>query len=262
VGRNTTIYKFDEEKVRNLLYPKLTSDSKFKKSFFNFISDRSKEFGDKYKIFYESIIKTVYTNVNLIRPSELFEIEIWFFEFVCSSFNDCNETLKQNGVELICELSSTNAYSFMFQYANYTDFHEIDGLNEGNQGKSLKAPDFILFLNYFILLLNKLNNLAENHELVDLTFEYYDLETQQIQEIKSTSENNKPLNDFINHQFDLLISWWRDYKLLESKPSRRDRDIDPGTYTVLHADYFSSICFQMKNVIKNDDQSIVIVDSL
>lgn len=154
MGRTTEFFKLDAEKAKNNLILDLHSKTKFKKSFEDFILERKAEFGDRYVVTFNNVIQKVSSNINTILPKELWELTYWLGEIEYERIYQQGENYEKvhnelyinNGIESLYEVQSTNAYGFMFQYGNFTDYFETDETDEPyDGGRNIDTIKFIRF---------------------------------------------------------------------------------------------------------------------
>lgn len=265
MGRTTEFFKLDAEKAKTNLILDLHSKTKFKKSFEDFISERKAEFGDDFDVTFNDVIKKVSTNINTIRPNELWELTFWIGEIESERIYQQGESYEKvhnelyinNGIESLYEIISTNAYGFMFQYGNFTDSFDVDQINEINDGKNVKTKDFIRFLDYMILLMKKILE-------ANLTWYKYEFSTEEIEEIlkiEDLNKENKILFELIDREFVWLKQNFFEEKERENQEENyRSRNGD--YYTVFCADSFFENCIRMKKEINEINTNILIVDSI
>lgn len=223
------------------------------KSFKTFLLNRDKEFGIGANLF-DRICHKVQTNINTILPSELSEITFWLDE-LCFDLRDINkeistELFKDNGLDELLHLHGRAAYGFMFRFGTFTDYFEIEGINEYDDGFSLKRDYFIKFLDFVILLMGKL--LEENLE-PDYQHEFTNEECIEINSIKQKYKADSIFSEAIEKEFNYLV---KNYK--RENPIHRDPDIT----AVNMADSYFSYCITMKNSISESNTNILIVDSI
>lgn len=249
MGRDTNFYIVNKEKVRENLYPDLVSSDKFSESFKKFIIRRKSIFGNDYNTNYENIIEKVKSDINRILPSELFELIYW-----CEEIKYDYET---KGIESLYCLHGTTAYSFMFQYGNFTHYYPLDELNEEWSGRSVNPNDFIRFLDYMILLMGKIVISRIDDSYYDLT----DSEKEQIKDpintLTDSYKDEKLLQEIIDSEFEYLKKEYISY--IESNSNSK---LSPEVNTIPWAWNFLNSCIKMKMKITESNTKVLIVDSI
>lgn len=267
MGRTTEFFKLDAERAKSNLILDLHSKTKFKKSFKDFISERKAEFGDDFDVTFNDVIEKVSSNINTIRPNELWELTFWLGEIELerryqqgeSHEKVHNELYINNGIESLYEIGSTNAYGFMFQYGNFTDYFDVDQIDEVNDGKNVKTKDFILFLDYMILLMKKI--LDADLDKSEYKHVFSKEEIEEISKIENLNQENKLLFERIEAEF----VWLKDnfFAEKEKEDSEENYNSRNGDYsTVLCADYFFENCIRIKKSLEEINTNILIVDSI
>lgn len=190
MGRTTKFYKLDAEKAKNNLILDLNSKTKFKKSFENFINERKAEFGDNFDVTFNSVIQKVSSNINTILPGELWELTFWLgeIEYERTKQGENYEIVRKelysnNGIESLYELGNRNAYGFMFQYGNFTNYFEVNETREMDSGHNVDTKDILRFLDYMILLMKKILE-------ANLTWYKYEFSKEKIEETSKIEKLN------------------------------------------------------------------------
>jgi hypothetical protein len=245
MGRDTDFYILNKEKVREKLYPDIISPDKFTESFKNFIIRRKSICGDEYNTNYDNIIEKVKSDINTILPSELFELIYWFEEI------EYEYTAK--GIEFLYNLHGITAYSFMFQYGNFTNYYPLDELDEGNDGHSVNPKDFIRFLDYMILLMGKIVMSKIDSSEYDLT----NSKKEYISKVADSYKDEKLLQQIIDSEFEYLKKEYISY--IESDSNSK---ISPEVNTIFWAEGFLESCIAMKIKITESNSKVLIVDSI
>jgi hypothetical protein len=267
MGRTTEFYKLNAEKAKNNLILDLHSKTKFKKSFEDFITERKAEFGDNFDVTFSDVIEKVSSNINTIRPNELWELTFWLGEIEYDkryqqeeSYEKVhNELYIENGIESLYEMVSTNAYGFMFQYGNFTDYFDVDQIDEGNNGKNVKTKDFICFLDYMILLMKKI--LDADLDKSEYKHVFSKEEIEEISKIENLNQENKLLFQRIEAEFVWLKqNFLKEKEEVDLNENYRSRN--PDYMTIFCADGFLENCIRMKKEIKEINTNILIVDSI
>ncbi|CAC9974156.1 hypothetical protein [Flavobacterium panici] len=266
MGRTTEFFKLNAEKAKNNLILDLHSKTKFKKSFEDFISERKAEFGDRYVVTFNNVIQKVSSNINTILPKELWELTYWLGEIEYERIYQQGENYEKvhnelyinNGIESLYEVQSTNAYGFMFQYGNFTDYFETDETDEPyDGGRNIDTIKFIRFLDYMILLMKKILD-------ADLTWYKYDFSKEEIEEtskIENLNQENKLLFEVIESEsISLKENFFVEKEKENLEENYRSRNGD--YYTVFCADNFFENCLRMKKEIEEINTNIIIVDSI
>lgn len=244
MGRDTYFYIMNKEKVREKLYPELISSDKFTESFKEFIRRRKSIHGNAYNTNYEDVIEKAKLDINTILPSELFELTYWFEEI--------GYDYKAKGIDVLDYLHGTTAYSFMFQYGNFTHYYPLEELNEEWSGKSVNPNDFIRFLDYMILLMGKIviSKIADSED------ELTDFEKEYITTVADRYKDDKLLLEIIDSEFDYLKKEYISYTQSDShRPG-------PEANTIFYAWSFLDRSIKMKIKITESNTSILIVDSI
>jgi hypothetical protein len=245
MGRDTDFYIMNKEKVREELYPDIISSDKFTESFKNFIIRRKSICGNDYNTNYENIIKKAKSDINSILPSELFELTYWFGEI--------EYDYETKGIELLYNLHGTTAYSFMFQYGNFTDYYALDALKEVWSGKSVNPNDFIRFLDYMILLMGKI----VISKIDDSEYNLTDSEKEYISKVADSYKDQKLLQEIIDSEFEYLKKEYISY--IESDSNSK---LSPEVNTIFWARGFLDSCIEMKIKIAESNTKVLIVDSI
>jgi hypothetical protein len=265
MGRTTEFYKLDAEKARKNLVLDLSSKTKFKKSFEDFIIERKNEFKDDFDVTFNDVIEKVSSNINTIRPNELWELTFWLGEIELErryqqgeSYEKVhNELYINNGIESLYEIVSTNAYGFMFQYGNFTDYFEVNEIREMDSGHNVDTKDFLRFLDYMILLMKKILE----SDLKDYTYEFTKEEIEETSKIESLNQENKLLFQVIDKEFiSLKRNFFEEKEKEDLEENYRSRN--PDYFTIFCADGFFENCIRMKNEIEEINTNILIVDSI
>lgn len=223
------------------------------KSFKTFLIHRNKEVGISADLF-DRICNKVHTNINTILPSELFELTFWLGD-LCFDLRDVNkeiskELFEDNGLDELLHLHGRTAYGFMFRFGTFTDYFEIEGINEGDDGFNLDHDYFIKFLDFVILLMGKL--IEENLE-PDYQHEFTNEERIEIKHIEQKYKADSIFFEAIEKEFNYLVN---NYK--RDNPIHRDPDI---TAVNMASSYFC-YCITMKNSITTSNTNILILDSI
>ncbi len=245
MGRDTNFYIMNKEIVKEKLYPDLISSDKFTETFKNFLIRRKSICGNGYNINYENIIEKVKSDINTILPRELFELIYWFEEI------EYEYTAK--GIDFLYNLHGTTAYSFMFQYGNFTYYYPLDEFHEGNDGHNVNPKDFIRFLDYMILLMGKIVMSKINESEYDLT----DSEKEYISKLAVSYKNEKLLQKLIDSEFEYLKKEYISYNESDS-----DSRHSPEVNTLSSAGSFLDKCIEMKIKIIEKNTNVLIVDSV
>jgi hypothetical protein len=245
MGRDTNFYIMNKEIVKEKLYPDLISSDKFTETFKNFIIRRKSICGNDYNTNYENIIEKVKLDINTILPSELFELIYWFEEI------EYEYTTK--GIQFLYNLHGTTAYSFMFQYGNFTYYYPLEELDEGNDGHSVNPKDYIRFLDYMILLMGKILISKIDESECDLT----DSEKEYINKVADNYKDEKLLQEIIDSEFEYLKKEYNSY--IESDSDSRH---SPEVNTIFSAGSFLDKCIEMKIKIIESNTNVLIVDSV
>lgn len=267
MGRTTWFYKLNAEKAKSNLILDLHSKTKFKKSFEDFILERKTEFGDDFDVTFNDVIQKVSSNINTIRPNELWEITYWFNEIdherrhkQGESYEKVyNELYVNNGIESLYEIHGRNAYSFMFQYGNFTDYFDVDQIDEVNDGKNVKTKDFIHFLDYMILLMKKI--IEVDLDKSEYKHKFSKEEIEEISKIENLNQENKLLFQRVEAEF----AWLKQKFLKEKEQEELEENYssrNPDYNTIFCADWFLVNCIRIKKEIKEINTNILIVDSI
>ncbi|MTH16288.1 hypothetical protein [Flavobacterium sp. LC2016-01] len=267
MGRTTWFYKLNAEKAKSNLILDLHSRTKFKKSFEDFINERKAEFGDDFDVTFNDVIQKVSSNINTIRPNELWELTYWLDENKYERTGQgenyekvYTELYTNNGIESLYEIQSINAYGFMFQYGNFTDYFEIDETDEPyDGGRNVNAKKFTRFLDYMILLMKKVSEADLNEN--EYKYEPFNEEVEEISKIENLNQENKLLFEIIENEF---ISLKRNFFKEKEKENLEEnyRSRNPDYYTVFCAEGFLENCIRMKREIEEINTNILIVDSM
>lgn len=245
MGRDTWFYILNKEKVREKLYPDMISPDKFAESFKNFTKRRKSICGNDYNTNYENIIEKAKSNINDILPSELFELTYWFGEIEYDS--------KDKGIDLLFYLHGTTAYSFMFQYGNFTHYFPLDESIEKWSGSTVNPNDFIRFLDYMILLMSKIVISKVDDLEYDLTYS----QIEYINTVEKSYEDEKLLQEIIDSEFEYLKKEYIGY--VESDSNSK---LSPEVNTIPWAGNFFDSCIEIKMKITESNTKIFIVDSI
>lgn len=266
MGRTTEFFKLDAEKAKSNLILDLHSKTKFKKSFECFINERKAEFGDRFNVTFNNVIQKVSTDINTIFPSELWEVTGWLSEIYYERIKQGENHEKvdyelyiNNGIQSLYEIISTNAYGFMFQYGNFTDYFDVDQIDKGSSGANVKSKDFIHFLDYMILLMKK--TIEADLDKSEYKHIFSKEEIEEISKIENLNHDNKLLFQRIEIEFEWLKQNFFEEKEKENlEENYRSRNGD--YYTVFCADGFFENCIRMKKEIQEINTNILIVDSI
>lgn len=267
MGRTTEFFKLNAEKAKNNLLLDLLSKTKFKKSFEDFISERKALCGDDFDVIFTDVIQKVSYNINDILPNELWEINYWLYEIVYERTHEQGENYEKiykelyinNGIESLYEIQSIDAYGFMFQYGNFTDYFDVDQISEGNDGENVKTKDFIRFLDYMILLMKKI--IEADLDKSEYKHEFSKEEIEEISKIEDLNQENKLLFELIDREFVWLKqNFFKEKESENLEENYRSRNGD--YYTIFCADGFFKNCIRMKKEIEEINTNILIVDSI
>lgn len=267
MGRTTEFFKLDAEKAKNNLLLDLVSKTKFKKSFEDFIIERKNEFGNDYDVTFNDVIKKVSTDINTILPSELWELTFWLGEIEYDrrylqgeGYEKVHSELYiNNGIESLYEIVSTNAYGFMFQYGNFTDYFEVNEIREMDSGHNVDAKDFVRFLDYMILLMKKI--LDADLDKSEYKHVFSKEEIEEISKIENLNRENKLLFQRIEAEFVWLKqNFLKEKEEVDLNENYRSRN--PDYMTIFCADGFLENCIRMKKEIEEPNTNILIVDSI
>lgn len=244
MGRDTDFFILHKEIAKVELYPNLISDQ-FTESFKEFLIRRKKICDDDYNVSYESIIQKVSTDINSILPSELCELIYWLGEI---GYNH-----EDKGIEELFNLHGTTAYSFMFQYGNFTDYYPLDELFEAWRGRRVNPKDFLRFLDYMILLMGKVSA----SQIAGSEYGLSDAEKEYIDALQENYKDEKRLWEIIDAEFEYLKKELTAYieSGSESKPS-------PEVNCVYWSSGFLDSCIEMKARITETGTIVLIVDSI
>lgn len=267
MGRTTEFFKLDAEKAKNNLLLDLLSKTKFKKSFEDFITERKTEFGDDFDVTFNDVIQKVGFNINNISPNEAWELTLWLGEIESERIHQQRETYEKvqnelyinNGIESLYEIHGVNAYGFMFQYGNFTDYFDVDQIDEMNDGKNVNSKDFIRFLDYMILLMKRI--IEADLDESEYKHEFSEEVINEISQIENLNQENTLLFQRIEAEF----VWLKQNFLKEKENVGLDenyRSKDPDYYTIFSADWFFENCIRMKKKIDEINTNILIVDSI
>lgn len=145
----------------------------------------------------------------------------------------------------------------MFQYGNFTDYFNVDQIDEGNNGKNVKTKDFIRFLDYMILLMKKI--LEAN--LTWYKYEFSEEEIKEISKIENLNQENKLLFEIIESEsISLKENFFVEKEKEDVEENYNSRNGDYAA--VICADSFFENCIRMKNEIEEINTNILIVDSI
>ncbi|KOP38132.1 hypothetical protein DBB36_13065 [Flavobacterium sp. WLB] len=147
----------------------------------------------------------------------------------------------------------------MFQYGNFTDYFDVDQIDEVNDGKNVKTKDFIRFLDYMILLMKKI--LDADLDKSEYKHEFSKEEIEEISKIENLNQENKLLFQRIEAEFVWLKQNFLKEKE-EADMNQNYRSRDPDYNTILCADWFLVNCIRMKKEIEEINTNILIVDSI
>lgn len=244
MGRDTDFFILHKEIAKAELYPNLISDQ-FTESFKEFLVRRKTICDDDYNVSYESIIQKVSTDINNILPSELFELIYWLGEI---GYN-----YEDKGIEELFNLHGTTAYSFMFQYGNFTDYYPIDQTFEAWSGIRVNPKDFMHFLDYMILLMGRVSA----SQIAGPEYGLSDAEKEYIDALQETYKDEKLLWEIIDTEFEYLKKELNDYieSGSQSKPS-------PEVNCVYWSSGFLDSCIEMKARINKTGTMVLVVDSI
>lgn len=266
MGRTTEFYKLDDEKAKNNLILDLLSKTKFKKSFEDFIIERKAEFGDDYDVTFNDVIGKVSSNINTIRPNELWELTFWIDEIKYErtrhgeNYEKINDELYiNNGIESLYQIHGVDAYGFMFQYGNFTDYFDVDQIDEINDGKNVNSKDFIRFLDYMLLLMKRI--IEADLDESEYNNEFSEEVINEISQIENLNQENTLLFQRIEAEF----VWLKQNFLKEKENVELDenyRSKNPDYHTIFCADWFFENCIRMKKEIEEINTNILIVDSI
>jgi|GEM_PF-5558132 len=245
MGRDTNFFILHKEIAKAELYPVLISSDQFAESFKEFLIRRKTICDDDYDVRYESIIQKVSTDINNILPSELFELIYWLGEI--------GYDYEGKGIEELFYLHGTTAYSFMFQYGNFTDHYPLDELFEAWSGKTVNPKDFMRFLDYMILLMARISA----SQITGSEYGLSDDEKEYIETLQQSYKDEKLLWDIIDAEFEYLKKEFTTYidSGSESRPS-------PEVNCVYWSSGFLDSCIEMKSRIAETGTMVLIVDSI
>ncbi|AXB58125.1 hypothetical protein [Flavobacterium fluviale] len=244
MGRNTDFFILHKEIARAELYPVISSD-RFAESFKEFLIRRKKICDDDYDVHYESISQKVSTDINNILPSELFELIYWLGEI---GYN-----YEGKGIEELFNLHGTTAYSFMFQYGNFTDYYPLDALSEAWSGERIHPKDFMRFLDYMILLMGRVSA----SQIAGPEYSLSDAEKEYIDALQETYKDEKLLWEIIDAEFEYLKR-----ELVTYIESGSKSKVSPEVNCVYWSSGFLDSCIEMKSRIAETGTMVFIVDSL
>ncbi|TPG35333.1 hypothetical protein [Flavobacterium pectinovorum] len=267
MGRTTEFYKLDAEKAKKNLILDLSSKTKFKKSFENFIIERKNEFKDDFDVTFDNVVQKVSSNINTILPSELWELTFWLGEieyerrtFQGESYEKMyNELYINNGIESLYEIQNRNAYGFMFQYGNFTDYFEVNEIREMDSGHNVDTKDFVRFLDYMILLMKKI--LDADLDKSEYKHVFSKEEIEEISKIENLNQENKLLFQRIEAEF----VWLKQNFIKEKEEEDLDKNYSSRNAdyaTIFCADSFFEHCIRIKNSLNEINTNILIVDSI
>jgi len=265
MGRNTEIYMFHKENASTNLYKDLESKRLHKKTFKEFINERTDELLNYYIIF-EDILSVINKDINNISPDYLFEIIYYLdIELKYGKYDNgnlhwksdrdlrlkneqaVNEIYKKYGISLLYKVhTSTVCYSYMFQFGNYTDFFPIKGGNE--DGYNIGSKDFLMFNDYMILIMHKIieSGLSDDYDI-------HDFNRDEIDKVIQKYQADRIMQQCIENEF----------KWLKSCMSKDDDAYKAEKNTVYWAGLFLGQSLEMKLRINPEaNPRIVIVDSI
>ncbi len=243
MGRDTDIYRLDKEKAKTNLYADITSQTKFKQSFCNFLAKREDEIGKT--VSYQDFCNKVQTDINLLLPSELFELTFWLEEMSDQQYDSSyhNTIFDDNGIELLINLHGSDAYAYLFQLGNFSEHFELESVHEDSDGMNIKASYFVQYLEYMILLMNKILQ----HGFTGSTPSY-------------SFKENRYFSPIIDSEITYLKKCWAGYN--DQNDSISYSKLTPETQTIYQAEVYLNQCLEMKKIITKTKDNIIIVDSI
>lgn len=173
MGRNTEIYILNKESASANLYQDLKCNTLYGSTFKAYMNERGQDF--------EKVLAAVGQDIGNISPSYFFEI-VSYLEIGLQLGQFSNESLhgeldrdlnrkneraligalKKYGISLLCQIqTSLLCYSYMFQFANYTDFFPIKETYD--DGYNISSSVFLAFNDYMILIMHEIIKTGLSH---------------------------------------------------------------------------------------------------
>lgn len=261
MGRNTEIYTFDKEKSSKFLYNDLQYKRFTKRTFSEYIAERTDEFGPSVINTAESILNTVKADINYILPDDLSEIINFISEEAYAKFRgsptkdfimietEISHLHDLYGIELLYEVhTSTVCYSYMFQFGNYENYFPVEYLFEEN-GCNISSDSFYNFNEYMVFLMYRI--------MSDKTFDVDDPELMEkyddlVNDLQVKLKDNLLMHEVVNNE----LTWLKEC-FFGPKDSHK-----PEKNTVYYAHLFFKQSIEMNERISGKNARIVIVDSI
>lgn len=247
MGRETQFFIFDKEKAKNNL-SEILSSLNYVETFKDFVLKRNVH--RQEIIDYKDVLLRVESDINLISPQELFEIDHWMHQVGMSK----SEFYIENGLHLLVSLHGQSAYGFMFQYGNFNFHYESDDVVfENSYGINMKSDYFIKYMDYMILILNKLaKEILKDEDLIQDHL-------SEVNNVVSENEDNEKLLKIIDNEFNSLKNYFDEYN---NSSSENFSIINPEAQTIFTTDLFLNNVIYMKNQITNTRTNVLIIDSI
>ncbi|MEZ4920355.1 MAG: hypothetical protein R2792_14730 [Saprospiraceae bacterium] len=248
MGREVWIYKLKNEQVKNGLQRLSSNEFGFNYTFENSIKDRQTV----------DVLNFLNKENNTVTPELLFEITYWLSEQI--GLQDIEKDLFLNselGISQIFESNTkSEANSFMIAYYNYLDSIEQSesSCKFFDSGIVTNTEAFLEFLNFFILLLNKINTLKNEPN------KYTQEMNNEVNAAKKEKNADTGFKDILNSEFKLFRSLYE--STFENEQSS-DLNNYPEFELIIRNFELLSKAIEMKRQIKNESMhnTIVLIDS-